>query len=149
MLFSSLSFVHFQQQLMLFSSLSFVHLQLLLLLSSILCSFSLVTIAIPFFFHVVKIASSCCSPFLSFYSFLIVVAFFLFILSNVVAPLELIHIQSNPLLLFVIIFYFIEHQTPCAHHSNFNYVFEVVVGILQLPFWLAFEPWLIVGLISM
>jgi hypothetical protein len=62
--------------------------------------------------------------------------------------LTLAHIQSNPLL-FVIIFYLIEHQTPCTHFLNFNYVSELISWMLQLPFWFAFEPWLATGLISM
>jgi hypothetical protein len=49
----------------------------------------------------------------------------------------------------VIIFYLIKHQTPYTHPSNFNYVFEVIIGMLQLPFWFAFEPWLTVGLVFM
>jgi hypothetical protein len=51
-------------------------------------------------------------------------------------------------LFFVIIFYFIEHQTPRTHPSNFNYPYEIVAKILQLPFWLAFEPWLATRLVS-
>jgi hypothetical protein len=47
--------------------------------------------------------------------------------------LTLVHIQSNPSLFFVIIFYLIEHQTPYTHLFNFNYVSEIIGGMLQLP----------------
>jgi hypothetical protein len=57
------------------------------------------------------------------------------------------HIHFNPLLLFVIIFYLIEHQTPCTHLFNFNYVFKVVAWKLQLLFWFTFKPWLATKLV--
>jgi hypothetical protein len=62
--------------------------------------------------------------------------------------LTLVRLQFNPLLLLIIIFYLIKHQNPCTHPFNFNYVFEVVERMLQLPFLFSFEPWLAIGLVS-
>jgi hypothetical protein len=87
------------------------------------------------------------TPFLLSWPFPVVVFFSYSSLLKVQLLLTLVHLQSNPLLLFVIIFCVIEHQSPHTDPSNFNNVSEVVAMMFQLPFWLAFELWLIVGLV--
>ncbi len=112
--------------------LSFVHLQLLLLLSSILCSFSPIIVATPFLFHFVKITNMCYSLFLFLFVHIQLLLFSLYsFLTMLLLFLTLVHLQSNPLLVFVITFYFIEHQTPRTHLFNFNHVFKVVVRMLH------------------